>query len=143
MIQDRVRIPGVSKWILVKDKKLRVNIQNETGVDAMIHEIPERKMQNSYYVLKLLCALEGNNDLLESYEKKGDNEDMGDIISRWGEEAEARGLARGEAHGRVLTEDRNNRLFAYLLRDGRLEEAMISTENPAVKEKLYKEYNIE
>ena len=34
--KDRVRIPDVSKWILAKDKKLRVNIQNETGVDAMI-----------------------------------------------------------------------------------------------------------
>ena len=49
----------------------------------------------------------------------------------------ARGLARGEARGRIMTEDRNNRLFEYLLRDGRLEEAKISTENPAVKEKLY------
>lgn len=34
--KDRVRIPDVRKWILAKDKKLRVNIQNETGVDAMI-----------------------------------------------------------------------------------------------------------
>ena len=34
-------------------------------------------------------------------------------------------------------------IATYLLRGGRLEEARMSTENPAVKEKQYKEYHIE
>lgn len=34
-------------------------------------------------------------------------------------------------------------IAAYLLRGGRLEEARMNTDIPAVKEKLYKEYHIE
>lgn len=262
--KNRVRIPDVSRWIVAKNSKLRVNIQNETGVDGMIllriaghdgghysslyhrkaeripgvltivlyygfeqrwsgkrsikeiiaapdwskeyiddgilkiyeiayldrrvidrfqsdfwfladylwqarhkksddknskYEIPDRNMRYPHYVLQLLCAFEGNNELYENYQRKGKEEiKMSGIISRWGEEAEARGIAlgeargeargialgeaRGEVKGRKMAEERNNRLFRCLMRDKRYTDAMEMTENPEKKKELYKEYNI-
>ena len=134
------------------------------------YEAPARTPDNPFRVVQMLAALEKDKSILDRFVEmtvEGEKKDMSGYFTRWANEIETKGRAEGRvegvaegraegrkegraegrkegrAEGSRIADACNNRLFAFLLRDGRLEDALRSTEDPVRKAELYKEYNIE